>query len=92
MKVAAYKLSGGGNDFIALAEPASLPTPETIRAWCRRGLSIGADGVFVLDRQSSGGVRMRHFNADGGLSDLCVNGTRCAAHLAFHLLTGPVRR
>jgi len=85
MTAPAYKLSGGGNDFIALAEPADLPSAETIRAWCRRGLSIGADGVFVLDRRPDGGVRMQHFNADGGAAELCVNGTRCAARLAFHL-------
>lgn len=28
---------------------------------------------------------MTHYNADGGEADLCLNGTRCAARLAFHL-------
>jgi diaminopimelate epimerase len=79
-----YKLSGSGNDFLALAEPARVPGAETIRAWCRRGVSLGADGLFIL-RRVEGGVAMDYFNADGLPADLCLNGTRCAAQLAFHL-------
>ncbi len=79
-----YKLSGSGNDFIALAEPAAPPTAEQIRAWCRRGVSLGADGLFTLRRQG-GGVAMGYWNADGKPANLCLNGTRCAAQLAFHL-------
>jgi diaminopimelate epimerase len=79
-----FRLSGGGNDFLALAEPIDDPTPEQIRAWCRRGLSLGADGLFLLNR-SPDGARMRHFNADGGAAELCLNGTRCAVRLARHL-------
>jgi diaminopimelate epimerase len=81
-----FRLSGAGNDFLALSEPEHAPSPERIRAWCRRGVSLGADGVFVLRRQDPpGNVRMDYFNADGGKAALCLNGTRCAAQLAFHL-------
>lgn len=79
-----YRLSGGGNDFLALAEPAFSLAEERIRAWCTRGSSLGADGLFVLTREA-GGVRMDYYNADGRAADLCLNGTRCAARLAFHL-------
>jgi diaminopimelate epimerase len=79
-----HKVSGSGNDFLALTEPSRVPAPETIRAWCRRGVSIGADGLFVL-RREDGGVAMDYFNSDGLPADLCLNGTRCAAQLAFHL-------
>lgn len=81
--------SGAGNDFLAAVEPAADPAPELIRAWCRRGLSLGADGLFVLRRPTGGDVtalvRMTHYNADGSPAELCVNGTRCAARLAFSL-------
>ena len=80
-----YKLSGAGNDFLALVEPEAEPSPDSIRAWCARGLSIGADGLFTLAREADGVARMIHYNADGGRAELCVNGTRCAARLAFHL-------
>lgn len=79
-----YRLSGAGNDFLALAEPAAAVAPETIRAWCRRGLSLGADGLMVLSRRH-GAVAMAYYNADGRPAELCLNGTRCAARLAFHL-------
>lgn len=88
-----YKLSGGGNDFIAMIEPDPPPTAETINAWCRRGLSVGADGFFVLQRnprdpsdpRAARRVEMNYRNADGEPADLCLNGTRCAARLAFEL-------
>ncbi|HYL05432.1 MAG TPA: diaminopimelate epimerase, partial [Thermoanaerobaculia bacterium] len=97
-----FKVSGSGNDFVALAGPAADPTPEQIRAWCRRGVSLGADGVFVLRRGGeprtageprAGGasppdvpeVAMTYWNAGGDAADLCLNGTRCAAQLAFQL-------
>ena len=83
-----YKVSGSGNDFLALAEPLQVPSPETIRSWCRRGVSLGADGLFILRRAGAGAAvmaTMDYFNADGLPADLCLNGTRCAAQLAFHL-------
>ncbi|HSF43622.1 MAG TPA: diaminopimelate epimerase [Thermoanaerobaculia bacterium] len=79
-----FKVSGSGNDFLALAEPLETPPPERIRTWCRRGVSLGADGLFVL-RRAEGGAAMDYYNADGYPADLCLNGTRCAAQLAFHL-------
>ena len=79
-----YKLSGGGNDFIALVEPESRPEAEMVRRWCRRGASLGADGLFLLRRRESG-VAMEYFNADGRPATLCINATRCAARLAEHL-------
>ena len=49
-----YKLSGAGNDFIALVEPEILPSLDAVRRWCRRGVSLGADGVFVIRRRDHG--------------------------------------
>jgi len=80
-----FKLSGGGNDFLALAEPEAEPTPTEIASWCARGLSVGADGLFILRRLKHGGARMRYFNSDGRPAALCLNGARCAARLAFVL-------
>jgi diaminopimelate epimerase len=80
-----YKLSGAGNDFLALAEPDRPPAAAEIAAWCRRGLSVGADGLFVLGRRADGAIGMDYFNADGHPAALCLNGTRCAALLAFEL-------
>jgi len=80
-----YKVSGGGNDFVAVIETSHQPTPAEIQAVCQRRLSVGADGLFLLDRQDDGVVHMRYFNADGTSAALCLNGTRCAARLAFEV-------
>lgn len=80
-----YKVSGAGNDFLALIEPERDPTPEQVLAWCARGFAFGADGVFALRRTGANAVRMDHWNSDGGRVEQCLNGTRCAARLAFDL-------
>lgn len=76
------KMSGGGNDFVVLAREV-LPRDTDLAVWvrrvCRRGLSAGADGVLVLGPSSTADARLMHYNADGGRSSLCGNGTRCAA-------------
>lgn len=88
MSVPFFKLSGSGNDFLALVEPAADPTPDEVRAWCRRGVSLGADGLFAL-RRDGAQTMMTYWNADGSGGELCLNGTRCAARLAFHLGWAP---
>jgi len=79
-----YKVSGAGNDFLALIEPHRDPTAREVAAWCARGFAFGADGVFVL-RRGGAGVRMDHWNSDGGRVELCLNATRCATRLALEL-------
>ena len=78
-------MSGGGNDFVVLESGAASSIgdlPRWVRAICRRGFSVGADGVLILEPEASGSIRMVHYNADGGRSELCGNGTRCAARWA----------
>ena len=75
-------VSGAGNDFIALVD-RPVPSAETVRAWCRRGVSVGADGLFSLRRAAAGRYVLDYANADGARADLCLNAARCAARLAF---------
>lgn len=77
-----FKLSGAGNDFIALIEPEQDPPEEEIRAICARALSLGADGFLVLKRLPEGGIDLGYWNSDGGRCDFCLNGSRCAVQLA----------
>ena len=79
-----FLLSGGGNDFIALLAEEGRPSPEEVRRLCRRGLSLGADGLLLLARDENG-VGMSYHTRDGSPAALCLNGARCAAELAFHL-------
>lgn len=77
-----FLVSGAGNDFIALLDHEAPPA-ETVRAWCRRGVSVGADGLFSLRRGTDGRYVLDYANADGVRADLCLNAARCAARLAF---------
>jgi diaminopimelate epimerase len=84
-KVAFTKMSGAGNDFLVLDGDtwAALPGDRVawVRAVCRRGISVGADGVLVVSRAGPGRARVTFFNPDGGEA-FCGNGTRCAARYA----------
>ncbi len=75
-------VSGAGNDFIALIERPA-PAAGTIQAWCRRGVSVGADGLFTLHRIAEERYALDYANADGARAALCLNAARCAARLAF---------
>ncbi len=79
------KMSGAGNDFVVLdrdtADRLGDGLVPWIRAVCRRGLSVGADGVLVVEPIGPDRAAVRYFNADGSAA-FCGNGTRCAARFA----------
>ena len=80
------KMSGCGNDFIALVEPAVGAVAEAPSAPGAAAASRSAPTACSRCAACEPGtVEMRYWNADGGEAALCLNGTRCAAQLAFHL-------
>jgi diaminopimelate epimerase len=76
------KMQGAGNDFIVFEGPYE-PAVDDVVKWCHRRTGVGADGVLVATRLSSDRVSMRYWNADGGEAEMCGNGLRCVAKLAF---------
>jgi diaminopimelate epimerase len=85
-------MSGAGNDFVLIGEDQARDLGTGLSAWvrrvCRRGLSIGADGVLIVGAAGPARVRVRFLNPDGGEA-FCGNGSRCAAR--FARLEGLVR-
>jgi diaminopimelate epimerase len=79
-----FKMSGAGNDFVVFDNRSrSITEPEALtRAICTRRLSVGADGLILIEPSARATFRMRYFNSDGS-SAFCANGTRCAARFAF---------
>jgi diaminopimelate epimerase len=79
------KMSGAGNDFVVLGPEEAALLGEGLSGWargvCRRGLSVGADGVIVVQPSGNARVRMRFLNPDGS-DAFCGNGSRCAARFA----------
>ncbi len=79
------KMSGAGNDFLVLGASAGAALGSRIVDWarrvCRRGISVGADGVLVVEPARDGRVAVRFLNPDGSAA-FCGNGSRCAARYA----------
>jgi len=81
-----FKMSGAGNDFVVVDNRRKLfegDVSELVRRICSRGLSIGADGVLLIEKSIRANFRLVYYNADGSLASFCANGTRCAARFAF---------
>jgi diaminopimelate epimerase len=57
--------------------------PETVRALCDRNFGVGGDGVLAILPGEAGVARMRVLNADGSEAEMCGNGVRCLAKLAW---------
>ena len=76
------KMQGLGNDFVVLEGPIE-PGAADIRMWCDRRTGIGADGVLAVTPLPDGTVQMDYWNADGTAAEMCGNGLRCVARLAF---------
>lgn len=78
-------MAGGGNDFVVIDNrTARIGDPvELTRRICTRALSVGADGLILVEGSARATFRMRYYNSDGSLGEFCGNGTRCAARFAF---------
>jgi diaminopimelate epimerase len=87
-----YKMTGSGNDFILIDNRKRIIDSDNcqdfIRSICRHKVSVGADGVILIENDSEVDFRWRFFNSDGSEPDMCGNGSRCAARFAY--LTGIV--
>ena len=82
------KMQGAGNDFIIINNmEEKLPVEKLgtlAKRICTRRLSIGADGLMVVDAPTEGGdYKMRFYNADGSLGEMCGNGARCIARYGY---------
>ena len=83
-----WKMNGAGNDFLVLNNLIEhLPQnafPGIARTLCERHMSIGADGLMVVDAPTQGGnYKMLFFNSDGSVGEMCGNGARCICRYGF---------
>ncbi len=79
------KMQGCGNDYIYIvanqvrpADPAALS-----RRLSDRRFGIGGDGIIMLCPSRVADLRMEMYNADGSRGEMCGNGIRCMARLAW---------
>lgn len=86
-------MSGCGNDFIIIDNRSAIfgkddPT-AFVRDACRRKMSVGADGLILIEDSDVADFKWRFFNSDGSRAEMCGNGARCAARFAYiHHIAG----
>ena len=82
------KCHGSGNDFILIdatryTDFSREDWSEFARKACSRESGIGSDGVLLLVRHADGVYGMDMLNPDGSYAEMCGNGIRCVARLAY---------
>lgn len=88
-KIPFMKLSGAGNDFVIInnlnqvIDSADSEFMNFVTKICQRRMSVGADGVLLVEPAENVDFRMRYFNADGGEVETCGNGARCISKFAY---------
>jgi len=87
MKIPFMKMSGSGNDFILIdhREPFLKDDrlKDFIRKVCQRRISVGADGLILIEPSQKADFKWHFYNADGSEAEMCGNGGRCAARFAY---------
>ena len=82
-----YKMSGSGNDFIIIDNRnLSLNVgdlPAFARLVCQRKISVGADGLLLIEPSKTVDFKWQFFNSDGSRGEMCGNGSRCIARYAY---------
>ena len=83
-------MNGAGNDFVILNNleehlPAEI-LPQVAKTLCERHMSIGADGMMVVEAPTQGGdYKMLFFNSDGSVGEMCGNGARCICRYGYEI-------
>ncbi|MFT5874102.1 MAG: diaminopimelate epimerase [Clostridium sp.] len=82
------KMHGAGNDFIIINNiEEKIPVEklnQIAKTLCQRRLSLGANGLMVVDNPCYGGdYKTRFYNPDGSEAEMCGNGARCIARYGY---------
>jgi diaminopimelate epimerase len=87
MKIPFMKMSGSGNDFILIDHRKPFLKEEglkdLVRKVCQRRISVGADGLILIEPSKKADFKWRFYNADGSEAEMCGNGGRCVARFAY---------
>jgi diaminopimelate epimerase len=86
-KIEFYKMNGSGNDFIIIDNrDFSLDVGDLssfARNVCQRKISVGADGLLLIEPSKIADFKWQFFNSDGSVAEMCGNASRCVARYAY---------
>jgi diaminopimelate epimerase len=81
------KMHGLGNDYVyvSLFDQTVADPPRLAKVISDRHRGVGGDGLILVapPENTTAHVRMIMFNADGSRAQMCGNGIRCVAKLAY---------
>ena len=83
-----FKMQGLGNDYVYIdcingKEPIDIK--NFTNRLSNRHFGVGSDGLILLCKSKVADLKMRMFNSDGSEAQMCGNGIRCVAKLAYEL-------
>ncbi len=83
-----FKMQGLGNDYVYIdcingKEPIDIK--NLTNRLSNRHFGVGSDGLILLCKSKVADIKMRMFNSDGSEAQMCGNGIRCVAKLAYEL-------
>lgn len=83
-----FKMQGLGNDYVYIdcingKEPIDIK--NLTNRLSNRHFGVGSDGLILLCKSKAADLKMRMFNSDGSEAQMCGNGIRCVAKLAYEL-------
>jgi diaminopimelate epimerase len=88
MKTPFWKMNGAGNDFVLIDDRAcAVPTDQS--AIRQIALQVPCEGIILLQPSTVADLKMRFFNPDGNEAEMCGNGARCFARLAYDIKAAP---
>ncbi|ADD69250.1 diaminopimelate epimerase [Denitrovibrio acetiphilus DSM 12809] len=87
MNIPFYKMSGAGNDFIFIdnrdGKADGIDRQTLVTKTCARNISVGADGMMLIENSDKADFKWRFYNCDGSEAEMCGNGARCAGRFAY---------
>lgn len=95
MEIKFFKMSASGNDFIVIDNRGGVvdeyfpDVKRFVKSVCRQHLSVGADGVILVEESKKTDFKWRFFNSDGSEAEMCGNGGRCVARFAYEMGIAP---
>jgi diaminopimelate epimerase len=85
-KIPFSKMTGCGNDFIIIDNRRKILDADRlgdfVRKVCAPKLSVGADGLVLVEPSTKVNFKWRFFNSDGSVAEMCGNAARCVARFA----------